>query len=319
MMLEPFEQELGALLDTAHPAPPLSEGWQEKVLARMAAVTRQADRKETRTMRRLAYVTAFLLVIGLAAAGIFTHSRPPDGKALLISAAEAMEGAKTLYLFFTGVENIEEMRPMPGEGEMWLSDRAVVLRYLNPNGELRMYVQLDADQLLWRTYDAEKNVLYEAALGSAGDRVPEILGSFSRMIRSGQVTALELSDHPDAEVTTGRETRDGKALDVVTFVYALPRPSDVMVRREFDLDASTHRLVGVRRYVWTERTEEKLLDSVHEIRYDEPMPPSLATPPVLPTDAEIVAADVSVQETDKTISLVMTVDGKEIGRADMPR
>ena len=270
-------------------------------------------------MRRLAYVTAFLLVIGLAAAGVFTRSRPPDARALLIGAAEAMETSQTLHIFFTGVSSIEEMRPMPGEGEMWLSDRAVVVRYLGPDDELRLYLFIDADQLLWRTYDSGKQVLYEAALGSAADRLPEILAFFNHLLRSGQVASLELADHPDAEVSTERLSRDGRAVDVVTFVYPLPSPSDVMVRRVFDLDANTHRLVSGQRYVWSEGTPEKLLDSIHEIRYDEPMPPDLDTIPVLPANVRIIAGDVSVEETERTLSLVMSVDGEEIERCEVPK
>jgi len=318
-MLEPFEEELGELLDTAHPAATLSEGWQDRARARMAAVTRRANRKERRSMRRLVYAMAFLLVIGLAVAGVFTRSRPPDAKALLISAAEAMEASQTLHIFFTGVESVEEMRPMPGEGEMWMSDRAVVFRYLGPDDELRLYAFLDADQRLWRTYDCGKQVLYQADLAPASDRLPEILAHFNRLLCSGQVTSLELTDHPDAEVSTERISRDGRAVDVVSFVYALPSPSRVVVRRVFDLDATTHRLLSARRYVWTEGTREKLLDSLREIRYDQPMPPDLATLPILSPNARIVDADVSVKETATTLSLVMTVDGKEIERCEVPK
>ncbi len=317
-MLEPFEEELGALLDTAHPMPALSGGWQDRAQARMAAVARRAGRKETRSVRRLAYAAAFLLVIGLAA-GLLTHSRPPDGKALLIGAAEAMETADTLHVFFTGVSSIEEMRPMPGEGEMWLSDRAVAFRYLGPDDELRLYAFIDADQRLWRTYDSEKHVLYEADLGPAADRLPQILAPFNHLLRSGQVTSLELTDHPDAEVSTERIRRDGRAVDAVSFVYALPSPSRVMVRRVFDLDAATHRLLSARRYVWTEGTPEKLLDSIRGIQYDEPMPPDLDTMPALPADATVVTGEVSVEETETTLSLVMSVEGEEIERCEVPK
>jgi|GEM_PF-2394177 len=313
-MRDPFEEKLGTVLDAAHPTPALSEGWREKALAKMAADTMRADRKEGRSMRRLTYVTAVLLIIGAAVTGVLTRSRPPDGRALLISAAEAMDSCQSLHLFFTGVESIEEMRPMPGEGEAWLSDRAVSFRYVDLEGELRMYILIDADRLLWRTYDAKKAILYEASLGPAAERLPEILGALNHMIRSGQVASLELADHPEAEVRVERKSRDGRAVDVVTFVYELAAPSDVMVRRAFELDANTGRLLRVQRYVWTEGTPEMLLDSIREIRYDEPMPPHLGVMPAEAANAEILDADVSVEETEKTLTLVMTVDGKEVGR-----
>jgi hypothetical protein len=318
-MLEPFEEKLGALLRSAHPTPPLSKGWQDRALARMAALASRADRKESRSMRRLAYAVAFLLVIALAAAGVLSRPRPPDARALLISAAEAMQTSRTVYVVFTGVESVEEMRPMPGQGEMWLSDTTVAFRYLGPDGELKMYVLVDADQLLWRTYDSEKNVLYEAALGSAAARVPEILGLFNHMLRSGQVASFELADHPDAEVNVRRESRDGHAVDVVTFVYPLPSPSDVMVRRVLEIDPDAGHLIGARRYVWTQDTSEILLDSVHSIRYDEPMPRHLRAFPPLRADARIIAADVSVRETDRTLSLVMSVNGEEVERCEVPK
>ncbi len=267
-------------------------------------------------MRRLAYVMAVMLVISAAAAGVFSRSQPRDGRSLLISAAEAMESCRSVHLFFTGVESIEEMRPMPGEGEAWLSDRAVAFRYLGPESELRMYLFIDADRLLWRTYDAEKAIFYEAPLGPAADRLPEILSSLNHMIRSGQVASLELADHPEAEVSTERERRNGGAVDVITFIYPLPAPSDVMVRRVFELDANTGRLLRTQRYVWTEATPEMLLDTIRQIGYDEPMPPDLAAMPAEAANAETVAADVSVEETEKTLSLVMSVGGTEVGRCD---
>lgn len=270
-------------------------------------------------MRRLAYAIASLLVIGLAAAGLFTHSRPVDGRALLISAAEAMETSQTLHILFTGVSSLEKMQPMPGEGEMWLSDRAVLMRYLGPDDVLKVYVLLDADEAVWCTYDGEKQILYEADLGGAAERLPEILSTFNRLLREGQVTSLEVSDHPDADVSVERVRRDRREVDRVTFVYRLPSPSKVIVRRVFDIDVTSHRLLSVHRYVRTEETPEKLLDSVYAIRYDQPMPSDLDRMPVLPDSAKVVSADVSVEETEAALSLVMKVGGEEIGRCDVPK
>jgi hypothetical protein len=279
--------------------------------------------KERAKMKRLAYVLTFLLVVGLLAGGFAVRSHSPDGRAILLSAAEAMQTADSVYLLFRGTETSETapsgMRTMPGAGAMWLGDTAVVLRYLDPDGGLRLYARLDAGRLTWDSYDRESMILYQADLGSAGSRLQEILGPFSDMLRSGQVTDLELRDHPDAQIQTHREVRDGHAVDVVTFSYPMTSRPHVMIERVFEIDAATHRLLGARRYASTQGPAEEMIDSVDRIRYDEPMPPELAALPALPPGTQVVAAEVRVQETDTTLSLVMAVDGKEIQRAEVPK
>jgi len=49
-------------------------------------------------MKRLAFVAAFLIVIGLVVGGVLIKPDRPDGRSLLISAAQAMEEAKTIYV-----------------------------------------------------------------------------------------------------------------------------------------------------------------------------------------------------------------------------
>jgi hypothetical protein len=134
-MLEPFEENLGELLETARPAPALSEGWQARAIARMAAAAGEADRKETVPMRRLAYAMVFVLVIGLAA-GVFTRTRTPSGKSLLIGVAQAMEAARSIHVIAHGNRadstSPSGMRFDPEPDEMWESvdDHGVVRRDL---------------------------------------------------------------------------------------------------------------------------------------------------------------------------------------------
>jgi hypothetical protein len=71
------------------------------LLTKVLAVTGHSvadTRKETGAMRRLAYVGAFLLVLALVSGGLLSRSRKPDGRALLISAAQAMEEAQTIHV-----------------------------------------------------------------------------------------------------------------------------------------------------------------------------------------------------------------------------
>jgi hypothetical protein len=54
--------------------------------------------KERRPMRRLAYALSFAIVVGLVAGGLTLKPDRPDGRALLMSAAEAMAEVKTIYV-----------------------------------------------------------------------------------------------------------------------------------------------------------------------------------------------------------------------------
>ena len=97
MMPDRFDQKLAHLLEASEPESELWPGWEARVTAAVSAAGLVG--KERKPMRRFAYAVAFLLVMGLAAAGVFTRFRQPDPKALLISAAEAMETAKTVHVW----------------------------------------------------------------------------------------------------------------------------------------------------------------------------------------------------------------------------
>jgi len=49
-------------------------------------------------MKRLVFVAVFLIIAGLVAGGVLIKPDRPDGRSLLISAAQAMEEAKTIYV-----------------------------------------------------------------------------------------------------------------------------------------------------------------------------------------------------------------------------
>jgi len=276
--------------------------------------------KETRTMKRLAYAVAFLIIAGLLAGGLLTKARPPDGRALLISAAEAMEEAKTIHVVFRGTEAAPDsptgFRMMPGRGEMWLSDRTVALRYVDSAGELLLASYLDCDTALWWVYDRSKQSLYEANLGAVRERLPQIVAKVSRRFRGEQLVEMMTTEYPDAQESVSTERHEGRLVRVVTFVYTHSKqPRHITARRVFEVDPETARLITARRYAKVEGAPEELIDSLDKVEYDVPMPPGLAEPRC-PNDTQTIETSVTLEETSDTVSLVMQHNGVELGRMD---
>jgi hypothetical protein len=84
-----LEEALSSLPRVAPPS-----GLLPTVLSRVGV----SDTRRERKVRRFALAVAFLVLMGLMAAGVFTKSRPPDGRSLLISAAQAMEEAEVIHV-----------------------------------------------------------------------------------------------------------------------------------------------------------------------------------------------------------------------------
>jgi hypothetical protein len=317
-MLEPFEEKLGELLETARSAPALSEGWQARAMARMVAVAGKADRKETRPMRRLAYAMAFLLVIGLAAAGVFTRSRRPDGKALLISAAQAMEAASSVHVVGHGTAadktSPSGMKLMPETAEMWYSanTRRVAMR-MAIDGKLVDVLLIDLDAGVERYYFAEEDSWYEADLTPVASQAAVVVAG---MAKSGLPNSpIHGVDYlADQQRTVQMETREGREIAVITCTGTNNGGDRPLIERHvFEVDMATKHLLCSTRYAKIEGGEEQVLDTVDHVDYDVPVPTDA------PANAPVAAATVRAEESDECRSLVLYADGKEIERSDVPR
>ena len=332
-MLEPFEEELGELLDTAHPAATLSEGWQGRARARMAAVTRRANRKERRSMRRLVYAMAFLLVIGLAVAGVFTRSRPPDAKALLISAAEAMEEAGSVHMLVHGTEMPYSespvwMRMSPGYTELWVGPRAESATWVSSDGMVNatMGDNLDTGEV-WSYSARMGGKMYVADMRPLGAKAERIvrknLEETLAMFVNGQLGLgrdLHLKNMTES-VTT--EVRNGREVNLVAYegdtnvrytgeTEAQGRP--VRLRYVYELDAASGRLLSYRRYASVPGVDEQLVGASEVIDYDVPLPTDLR-----PDLGPLVPATLRIEETPTTLKMIMSANGEDIANVEVPK
>jgi len=341
-MPEPFEKELSELLEAARPAPMLSEGWQARVLEAMAATASRPSRKETRPMRRLAYAVAFLLVIGLVAAGVFTRSRPPDGKALLISAAQAMEAASSVRFVghrYVGNKTLPSGMKMEQHDSTWsfsASERRMERRIefrkggpqrYSPGGRpVHMTWGIDLDENRWWYYDSRTGICYAADITAVASLATVVIRSAAKR-EEKKLPAVPIPDLDwlaDGHESVRTETRDGREIAVITYTGTNTRASPPLAERHvFEVDMATNRLLGTKRYVRAEGSEEQLIETI-DMEYDVPVPG-------VPEDAKMVTATAKVQEAERDIpfpsphkekyrSLVMYApDGEEIWRSDQPR
>ncbi len=332
---EEFDTQFAQALEQT--LPPFALQAKARAVERMAAVAGRASRKETRPMRRLAYVVALLLVAGLAAAGVFTRSRPPDGKALLVSAAQAMEAARSVHLVGHGCVGDKTspsgMKMMPEQYEMWWSvsadERRVEIMMRRGDGPLGGW-GMDLDRNKWWFYPRTTGVYYVADItavaSEAAVRVRSQVEKAKKMpagIRIGDLDFLA-----DKHESVRRETRDGREIAVITYTGTNTLgPLPLAERHVFEVDMATNHLLGKKRYVRAEGSEEQLLETVDRVEYDVAFPG-------VSEGAKVVTATAKVQEVEydlpvpgvpktqkqKYSSLRMYApDGEEIARSDQPK
>jgi hypothetical protein len=135
------------------------------------------------------------------------------------------------------------------------------------------------------------------------------------MYLSGALQMLTKTILTDVQESVATEVRDGRQVEVVTLTGILKTSPRVVRERDvFQIDKETNHLLGMQRYVQPEGSGEQLIQTVDQVTYNTSVPADLA-----PEAAVRKPATMSIQESDKYISLVMSADGKEIGRTDVPR
>jgi hypothetical protein len=314
--------------------PPFSPQVKARAVEGMAAVATRASRKETRPMRRLAYVMAFLLVIALVAAGAFTRSRPPNGKALLISAAQAMESARSVRLVGHGCigdkTSPSGMKMMPEQWDStWsfsASERRMERRIewrkggpqRNSTGGRPVHrtwgIDLDENKL-W-SYDSRTGICYTADITAVASLAAVVVRSAAKR-EEKKLPAMPIPDLDwlvDRHESVRMETRGGREIAVITYTGTNTLTSPPLAERHvFEVDTATNHLLGRKRYVRAEGSEEQLIETIDLVEYDVPVPG-------IPKGAKVVTATARVEETDKDRSLVMYApDGEGIWRSDQPK
>jgi len=209
-------------------------------------------------MRRLAYALSFAIVVGLVAGGLTLKPDRPDGRALLMCAAEAMAEAKTIHV--RGRPNISDLSagvPAPpwgflGEGhyESWYSPEGTRTEHHDADGNLTgslvMNVALGM-AWVWRPPNLwfPEGLVTTYPVGT--DALAVIVEHARQRYLRGEHSFAHHLEHGE-QVTTHSGMRNGREVTVVKVDLGMD-PSGLPVGTvECYLDPATGHLLGLRQY-----------------------------------------------------------------------
>ncbi len=227
--------------------------------------------------RQLAYALGFLVVIGLAAAGVFTHSRP-NHKGPLISVAQAMEKAaraETIHAVGHGASDDDKGQPIPGgKVETWISPTAFRQDVYTPDGSTWQSTVVDAAKGEKRLYLSPtswypKGLVYVSPLGK--ETAEESLAPSREVFLDGLRTDC---DAGPAHLLR-EETRDGQRVQVFEVLGKYGG------RMELEIAADTGYLLASQSY-WPQGDGGKLIGGIEKVEYNLPLSPENFTPSRFP-------------------------------------
>ena len=248
-----------------------------ELLPTLLAKARVAPRKETRPMRRLAYALAFLIVIGILSAGLMMKPDQPDGRSLLISAAEAMGLADTVHAIAYGsiVGYYPAMPINDGYDEYWYSPDGFRWDSHHEDGTLwRRLAGNVAQGVVWMELPTRGvSIEYHVA--------PSDLAVFVQQSRKQFVDAdlrLAQIEERGHECTVWEQERDGRPVIVIEEDLGLDRvdgaPRGTV---EYYIDPSTKQLISLEQY-GPEAEGYPLLAEIENIEYGLDIPASTFAP-----------------------------------------
>ena len=222
------------------------------------ACLRMPAGNERKTMKKLAYALAFLIVIGLLAGGLLIKPDRPDGRSLLISAAQAMEEANTIYV--RGRPNIGGTNagvPAPpwgflGEGhyEHWYSPEGSRHDIYDADGNLDYSSVMDvASGIAWiwslPSQWFPDGLVTTYPIGT--EALADIVEHARQRYLDGELCFADDIERAN-QVTTYKAERNGRQVTVVEVDQGMD-PSGLPVGTvEFYIDPATGHLLGLRQY-----------------------------------------------------------------------
>jgi hypothetical protein len=205
-------------------------------------------------MKRLAFVAVFLIITGLVVGGVLIKPDRPDGRSLLISAAQAMEEAKTIYV--RGRPNVSHNDSPPwgelGEGyyEHWYSPDGSRNDRYDPDGNLTGSTVMNVGSGMAWTWNPP-SLWFPDGLVTAYPIGTEVLTDIVDHARQRYLQGA-LSFASDTEegqaFATRNGTRDGEVVTVVEIDYGIDPSGLPRGTVEFYLGAPAGRLLGLRQY-----------------------------------------------------------------------
>jgi len=213
-------------------------------------------RKETGAVKRLVYVGAFLLVLALVSGGLLSRSRKPDGRALLISAAQAMEEAKTIHV--RGKANVSRNSSSPPWGELaegsyeqWIAPEGFRMDDYDAAGRLQFCVVYNAVSGLAWTYRAAssqdpKGIVTTYAVG-AEDLAPVVERQRQSFLRGGVLPQQDAKLAGTSPVYW-EGVRNGERIAVVAVDEGTDTSGLPYGTVEYYLEPNSGHLLGLRQY-----------------------------------------------------------------------
>jgi len=294
-------------------------------------VPSHAVRKETGTMKRLVYVSAIVVALGVAAALVAPRSNGPDADSILAAAAYAMESANSIHLVGRPTPPVDDIPVIrftiapPGTGgfDMWLSKDCIYSLTYGSDGQVTKGYAADAGADKWWFYSAKANGRYTADLSPLQPQAAEIIAKASDLTRTGLLGdefASALGETlQDVQRWIVMQIRAGRQIAVVTTTYTIcDEPQRVTGRLVIEIDPDTKRVFAIRQYIRAGEMPEKLLADIDRIEYNVPVPVS-EIEDAIPPGARVVEATGAIEEMGPWLSLRI-VDGDEvIVETDVPR
>lgn len=253
-----------------------------ELLPTLLAKAQVRPRKEIRPMKRLAFVAAFLIAIGLVIGGVLIKPDRPDGRSLLISAAQAMGELDTIHMRGHGSKATPEgTRISEDSFEEWCSPEGSRMNFYDPEGNLRHAWVLNVGLGMAWYYDRDMPWFHQGVVTVYYATPEEVAASVARRPERYLEPELELAQEEEwgNAVTVRQEQRDGRTLTIVQ-VEVRDSSGDTILTKEFEIRPATGYLVSSRAY-GADSDGRPLLGFRDVLDHGAPIPSSLFefTPP----------------------------------------
>lgn len=201
-------------------------------------------------MKRLAFAGVFLIIAGLLAGGLLTKAKPPDGRSLLISAAQAMEMAETIHMQGQGSKGTPEGTRLDEDSfEEWCSPEGSRMDIYDPQGNLKYaWVHNVALGIVWY-YDANMPWFPQGVVTVYHATPEEVAALVGRQRERYVQPELDFAREQQwgNTVTVHEGQRNGRTLTVVQ-VKVENSSGETMLTKEFEIDPATGYLLSSRAY-----------------------------------------------------------------------
>jgi hypothetical protein len=277
--------------------------------------------REDKKVRRLAYLTMGCLAVIICVLSLLPgRSEKINGAAVLQDTLKSLREAPNLHVVMysgeygsRGSVSFANMYSKPIE--MWHT--ATSCYSLNGDVSADPFVGksvITAYDTKTRTawaYQADKKTINTAKLNDAAIRVADTLLKSKRTIELYVVTPQAWQALPaDAKTITEKKQQGRYILELTA---SQPQPYEFVIQTVMDIDAKTHHLINLRRYVSDTNMPKQLFNKVDLVDYNA-APPSALVKQQAPADIARQPAGIQYEDDQNSSSLWLLTGGGMFGR-----